>query len=152
MKKYIKFTIIFLFLLENQIYSQIKINGFIETGYHNGKVSIYNGCLNRPFGNIVNYNYNNLSFFSTINLNASYKCINVNQTLNNSFFYKSGYSFSTQDIEFITEISINYKNISFAYSHICLHPVKNTFFDNDINNGLMRIGLDKFSIRLKFKN
>jgi nitrate reductase gamma subunit len=127
-------------VLQN-VNSQIKTNGFIETGYLSGAQSM-------KYDGIATYEYPENTFYADVNLTFKLKHVYLEQQLFNVFNYKGGKTFSVIEIEYKTRIYYKWKALKIGYEHMCLHPIINQH--NEIPKLTRRASHDKIFIRLTF--
>ena len=157
-----KIIILFLFINVN-LYSQVKVSGYIETGYYGIQNSLnqtyfdINGGTNDGFTNI-NYmsRYENIirfdkkNMYADIALKLSYKNIYLEQNLLTSFQYEDGYSFTPLEISYKTRLYYEWKSFIIGIEHMCLHPIINEH--NEIEFITRRLSHDKIFLRFNFGN
>ncbi len=143
------FLILLLFVFVQGLKAQIKIKGFIETGYLNARSSL-NIVDTYPLdGFQVQYKSGN-AFYCDIIADFSIKKFHIEQRLFNMFSYVDGRTFKAMEILYRSRIYYAWEFIQIGYEHMCLHPIINQH--NKIDVITRRRGHDKIFIKFTFEN
>lgn len=168
MKTKLVILIVCVFILEYSE-AQIKVSGFIETGYLSESYSMNKNELRivgNPImklidgkkqlvpdldyvGNITNLRHSKC-MYSDITLVFNWKWFTLEQEIYDIFSYEGGHTFKPLEIHYTTRIYADYKFIRVGYEHLCLHPIINDL--NKFERVSRRSSYDKIFIRFSFNN
>ena len=133
---------ILLFGMLQNINAQLKIKGFIETGYFREGISINND------GVLSDYDNENV-LYSDIVFDLSIKNVHLEQQIFN-VFDRGKPLFSVISILYKTRAYYKWKSFSLGYEHMCLHPIISQH--NELPLSTIRASHNKIFLRFTFEN
>lgn len=126
-----------LFLIASACYSQVKFDSFIEAGYEDRIISIYDYDSPEPDIWLASNSLHN-SLFATFDNRLIYKGFSLYAAVKTNARYISPVKYQPLQSEYVMGFSFTHKKVVLRIEHMCSHSIDRTYY---------REAYDRFSIK-----
>ena len=132
--------IILQLLIASACYSQVRFNSFVEAGYENRIISIYDYNSIEPDSWMASNSLRN-SLFTTFENELNYKGISLYASVKTNVRYITLLKYDPLQAEFVTGISYRHNRFTFRIEHMCSHSIDRLYFKEAYDKALIRYQL-----------